>query len=350
MIEIDGSHGEGGGQLVRLACALAAITGTPIRLVNIRARRDPPGLAPQHLAAVQAVVTLCQGECEGLALRAREFTLRPGRIRSGEFRFDVGTAGSITLVLQALLPVALSAPGTVHMMVRGGTDVRAAPPLDYLRFVLLPLLARTGVRADLEVRQRGYYPRGGGEVALAVEPGRPRGLVLDAPGPLAAIGGALHVSNLPAHILERMADTARARLARFGTADLQLDLLSPDRAAGPGGACVLWAQTAHTLLAGAEVAQRGVPAEEIAARAARALAAELDAGATLDLHASDQLLIYLALAGERSHFLVREFSSHARTTAWLIEQFLPVRITATAGATGTGVEVELLPAGAGARN
>jgi RNA 3'-phosphate cyclase len=340
MIEIDGSYGEGGGQLVRLGCALAAITGTPIRLVNVRARRDPPGLAPQHLAAVQAVATLCDGECEGLTLRAREFTLRPGRIQSGEFRFDVGTAGSITLVLQALLPVALAASAAVRLTVRGGTDVRAAPPLDYLRFVLLPLLTRLGLRATLEVLQRGYYPRGGGEVTLAVEPGRPRGLVLDAPGSLAAIGGALHVSNLPVHILERMEGTACARLARFGTVELNVDLLGPDRAAGPGGACVLWAQTAHTLLGGAEVAQRGVPAEEIAARAAGALSAELDAGVTLDIHAADQLLIYLALAGGPSRFSAREFSSHARTTAWLIEQFLPVRITAAADAARTRIAVQ----------
>ena len=350
MIEIDGSHGEGGGQLVRMACALAAITTTPIRIRNIRARRDPPGLAPQHLAAVKAVAALCDGECAGLALRTGEFTLRPGRIRSGAFRFDIGTAGSITLVLQALLPVALAAPGAMRLRVRGGSDVRAAPPLDYLRFVLLPLLTRLGVRATLEVVQRGYYPRGGGEVELTVEPGRPLGLAIDAMDPVVELGGALHVANLPAHILERMERTARQRLARFGDAVLSVDLLGPDRAAGPGGACVLWARTAHTVLGGAEVAQRGVPAEEIAARAARALAAELEAGATLDLHASDQLLIYLAQAGERSRFVAREFSSHARTTAWLIEQFLPVRIAAAGNGQLTRVAIDPLPAGAGTRN
>lgn len=327
MIEIDGSHGEGGGQLARMACALAAITGRALRLRNVRARRDPPGLAPQHLAAVRAVAELCGAETEGLALRATDFTLRPGPLRSGLFRFDVGTAGSITLVLQALLPVALAAPAMVELRVRGGTDVRAAPPLDYLRYVLLPLLARLGVRARLEVVQRGYYPRGGGEALLTVEPGRINGIELDVPGPVEELGGALHVANLPAHILERMERTARERLARFGPVSLSVDLLSPDRAAGPGGATVLWARTAHTLLGGAEVAQRGIPAEEIAARAARGLSAELDAGVTLDLHASDQLLVYLALAGGHSHFTVREVTSHARTTAWLIEQFLPVRIT-----------------------
>jgi RNA 3'-phosphate cyclase len=329
MIEIDGAHGEGGGQLTRLACALAALTGQSVRLTGVRARRDPPGLAPQHLAAVQAVAALCGAVTQGLALRAREFAFMPGMIRGGEFRFDVGTAGSIPLVLQALMPVALAAPAPVTLRVRGGTDVRAAPPLDYLRHVLLPLLARLGVRATLDVVQRGYYPRGGGEVSLTVEPARLEGMALDECGALRELGGALHVANLPIHILERMEQAARARLARFGFAALTLDLLGPDRAVGPGGAVVLWARTAHSLLGGSAVAQRGVPAEAVATRAAQDLAVELEAGVALDIHAADQLLIYLALAGGASRFTAREFSPHAATTAWLIEQFLPVRITAS---------------------
>jgi len=340
MRTIDGSHGEGGGQLVRMACALAALTGMPIRLVNVRARRDPPGLAPQHLAAVKAVAVLCNADTEDLMSRTENFTFRPGTLRAGEFQFDVGTAGSIPLVLQALLPVALCAPGPVTLRITGGTDVRAAPPLDYLQFVLLPLLARLGAKFSLVVRRRGYYPRGGGMVEVRVEPGSLKPLVLDEPGPIEAIGGAVHVSNLPAHIAERMMRVARSKLARFGPESIAVDLLGTDRAIGPGGACVLWACCANTLLAGSEVAQRGIPAEEIASRAAGALATELDAGVSLDLHASDQVLIYLALAGGTSRFTVREYSSHARTTAWLVEQFLPVHITATMMASQCRIEVK----------
>lgn len=336
---IDGAYGEGGGQLVRMGCALAALTATPVQFIRVRAGREPPGLAPQHLAAVRAVAEMCGAQTEGLALRAQDFSFKPGVLRGGDFRFDVGTAGSITLVLQALLPVALAAPAAVRLRVRGGTDVRAAPPLDYLRHVLLPLLARLGVQATLTVHQRGYYPRGGGEVVLAVEPGRLQGLMLHEPGPIEALGGALHVANLPAHILERMERTARDRLAGFGPAALTPDLLGPDRAAGAGGACVLWARRQRCLLGSGEVAQRGVPAEEIAARAARALVAELDAGVTVDLHASDQLLVYLALAGANSQFTAREFSSHAHTTAWLIEQFLPMRIRAMPAGAGVLVSI-----------
>jgi RNA 3'-terminal phosphate cyclase (ATP) len=329
MLEIDGSHGEGGGQLVRMSCALAALTGKPITLVNVRARRDPPGLAPQHLAAVQAVAALCGAQTEGLAVRAGTFSLRPGKVQGGEYRFDVGTAGSITLVLQAVLPVALAAPEPVTLRIVGGTDVRAAPPLDYFRYVFLSLLRRLGLDVRATLMRRGYYPRGGGEVEVHVQPGTSGALVLDTPGALQELGGVAHVANLPAHIGERMQHTAAQILAEHGAARIETQQLGHHDAIGPGGAIVLWARTMHTLLGGSEVAQRGVPAERIAENAARALSEELRAHVTLDVHAADQLLIYLALAGQHSHFFARGFSTHARTIAWLIEQFLPVRITAT---------------------
>lgn len=342
MLVIDGSHGEGGGQLVRMACALSAITGTPFRLHDIRARRAPPGLAPQHLTAVRAVAELCAGDVEGLALRAREIAFRPGLLHPGDYRFDVGTAGSITLVLQACLPAAFAANGPVTLRVGGGTDVKAAPPLDYLRFVFLPLLRRMKLHAEIKVWQRGYYPRGGGRVEVAVAPGTPQPLVLERAGALEAVEGAAHVANLPSHIVERMQQTAARRLRDYPNVRITPDVLGHDRAAGTGGAIVLWARTAHTLLGAGEVAQRGVPAEHIAETAAQALRAELETGATLDLHAADQVLLYCALARGTSAFVARAWTSHAQTTAWLIEQFLPVRIRAVSH--GPLVRVEVAPA------
>ena len=169
MREIDGAWGEGGGQLIRTAVALAAITHTPIRVRHVRANRQPPGLAPQHLTAVRAVATLCGAETHGLEPRATAFEFAPGRIVAGEFRFDVGTAGSLTLLAQALLPVLASAPGPCTVRLIGGTDVRAAPPFDYFRQVLLAHLAALGVPVRCALRRRGYYPRGGGEIELATE-------------------------------------------------------------------------------------------------------------------------------------------------------------------------------------
>jgi RNA 3'-phosphate cyclase len=326
MLEIDGAHGEGGGQLVRTAVALAAVTGTPIRIRDVRARRDRPGLAAQHLTAVGAVATLCGARCEGLALRSPAFEFHPGRLRAGEHVFDVGTAGSLTLVLQALLPAMLRAPGPCRVRLTGGTDVRAAPPLDYFRRVLLPLLARLGIAVDCRVVRRGYYPRGGGKVEVATTPATPRPLALDAPGRLVRIDGLAHAGNLPAHIPERMRAAALARLgAGRAPVSVEARVLGADDAFGPGGAIVLWAECANTVLGAGRVAERGVPSEALGESAADELAADLEAGAALDVHAADQLPVYLALAGGESTFTVREVSLHAATALWLIGQFLPVR-------------------------
>jgi len=340
MREIDCSHGEGGGQVVRTACALSAITREPLRLINIRARRKSPGLAPQHLTAVAAVAALCAAETEGLALRSPELIFRPGELRGGEFRFDIGTAGSVTLVLQALLPAALHAGTPVHIRLIGGTDVLAAPPLDYLRFVLLPLLARMGAPVELTVRRRGYYPRGGGEISVVVTPARLTGVRLEAAGAVREICGIAHVANLPDHIAKRMREVSHRMLADLAPLAIESESLGRAQAIGTGGAIVLWARTAHTLLGGAEVAQRGVPAEQIATTAAQMLRDDLTSGATLDIHAADQLPIYLALAQGPSCFLTRELSSHAQTTLWLIEQFLPLRVNVRPWGSGTRVDLE----------
>jgi RNA 3'-phosphate cyclase len=331
MLAIDGAYGEGGGQLVRTAVALAAITGTPVRLANVRAKRDKPGLAPQHLAAVRAVASVCGAECAGLELRSQAFTFAPGPLRGGTFRFDVGTAGSVTLVLQALLPVLACAPEATRVTVVGGTDVRAAPPLDYLAHVLLALLDRMGVRVSLRALRRGYYPRGGGEVEAAVSPARPSPLVVEGEHEPSRIDGLAHVGNLPAHIAERMRAAALARLGAM-PANVGTSVLGGDEAIGQGGAIVLWARTDESVLGAGRVAERGVRAETIGDAAGGELAADLAAGAALDVHAADQLLVWLALAGG-GRFTAREITSHVRTAIWLIDQFLPVRFeVATSGA------------------
>jgi RNA 3'-phosphate cyclase len=343
MLEIDGAYGEGGGQLVRTACALSALSGRALRLVNIRARRSPPGLAPQHLAAVRAVAALCGAETEGLALRAGELVFRPGPIQAGEFRFDVGTAGSIVLVLQACLPVALAAPALVQMTVTGGSDVRAAPPLDYFRHVFMPMLARLGLSVELTVRRRGYYPRGGGEIEVRVAPARPRAVDVVEPGAVRAIRGVAHCANLPAHVATRMAEAARRMLSSPIQADIEKQVLTRDQAIGAGGAIVLWVERGDTRLGASAVAERGVPAERLGETAARALEAEIESGASLDVHTADQLLVYLARAPGRSRFRVREWSTHAHTMRWLLEQFLPVRIATAADGLLTRVEVQPRP-------
>jgi len=324
MIELDGCHGEGGGQLVRTAVALAALTGKPLLLSNVRANRDKPGLAAQHLAAVRAVASLCDARCDGLVLGSRSFSVSP-RCKSsgGELRVDVGTAGSVTLVLQALLPVLLAAGGPSRAVVTGGTDVRQAPSWDYFCEVLLFLLGRMRVRVRASLARRGYYPRGGGEVTLEVQPGALAPLGLTEPPTAWRICGEAHVANLPVSIAERMREAARAALARESF--IRARVLAREEAAGTGGAITVWAASDAARIGACRVAQRGVRAEALGEAVGHELAADLASGATLDTHAADQILIYLALAEGDSSFSVREVTSHARTAMWLISQFLAVR-------------------------
>ena len=330
MLQIDGSYGEGGGQLLRTAAALAAITGRAFHLVNVRAKRDKPGLAPQHLAALRAAATLCDARCEGLELRSQDFSFAPGDLRGGEFRIDVGTAGSLTLVLQALLPAMLCAPAPSRVIVTGGTDVRAAPPLDYFRHVILGLLRIMGARIECRVMRRGYYPRGGGEVEVAVQPCRLRALELGMPGALRSLEGLAHVANLPLSIAGRMRKSALAALGRTSEPDeIETAALGRDAAFGSGGAIVCWARLQHTVLGAGRVAERGLRAEALGDVVGAELRADLAAGVSLDQHAADQMLVYLGLAG--GSFSVRVLSNHARTGMWLIEQFMPVRFDVATG-------------------
>lgn len=327
-VAIDGSFGEGGGQLSRYAVALAAISGRPLYLRNIRARRAKPGLMAQHLTALRAAAAVGGGVLEGAELGATEIYYEPGRIRGDEYHFDVGTAGSIVLVLQALLPVALHADGPVHLSITGGTDVRMAPPVDYLRLVFLPWLARMGVKVPIESIRHGYYPKGGGLVQLRVEPcSSPRPLLVEEPGALWRISGVSHVAHLPLHIPERMAAAASAVLADFDAVQIETRVLGDTEAFGTGGAIVLTAETENSVLGAATVAERGVPAERLGKDAGYSLRAELEVGAAIDIHACDQLLIYAAQAQGTSRFAVRKVSEHTSTVMWLVEQFLPVRFS-----------------------
>lgn len=338
MLEIDGAWGEGGGQLIRTAVALAAITRTPIRVRNVRAARRPPGLAPQHLAVVRAVAALCEATASGLELRAGAFDFMPGPLVAGDFCFDVGTAGSVTLLAQALAPVLVHAPGPCRATLIGGTDVRATPPFDYFRHVFLRHLAALGVTVRCDLRRRGYYPRGGGEVEIRSTPARPHSHHFGAPQPLRSIEGCAHIDHLPAHIAARMGDAARSQLCQEPQIAVEVDAAS----ACPGGAIVLWTRGAGSALGAGRVAERGVRAETLGDAVGKELALDLASGAALDVHAADQLLIWLALAVGESTFTTREVTQHARTAMWLIEQFVPVRFTFEPSAPLVNVRVQPL--------
>ncbi len=323
MIEIDGSHGEGGGQLLRTAVALSAITRTPVALNRIRAGRPNPGLAAQHLTALRAVAELATAEVQGLEIGSAEMTFTPGGLVGGDHSFDVGTAGSVTLVLQACLPVAFAAKASTHLRIVGGTDVKWSPPLDSFAKVFLPWIRRMGGQADLLSHRRGYYPRGGGEVEISVQPTVAWSPVrLSEPGAVERVRGIAHISNLSDDVARRMKDAALRRLHGMPDPKIEERIYPGEDAVGQGGAVVLWAEREHTLLGADALAERGKTAERVGEEAAERLEAEVLSGATVDMHAADQIIPYLALADGPSSFLVREVSGHLRTMAWLIPQFL----------------------------
>ena len=341
MIDVDGSHGEGGGQLLRMAVALSALTETPVRVVRIRAGRPAPGLAAQHVTAIHAIAALCAAESTGVAVGASSIEFRPGKLTPGRLSFDVGTAGSVTLVLQALLPVAAATAGPVHVHLVGGTDVRWSPPIDYFSRVFLALLRSLGAHIDAEVPRRGYYPRGGGLVDAVIEPTRTWSPFRnpEASG-TRRVRGIAHVSNLPEDVPKRMAHAAFRRL--HGIADVKIEqrVYHGEDAIGQGGALVLWAETDAGLLGADSLAERGKSSERVGEEAAASLGAEIESRTTLDLHLADQLLIYLARADGPSEFRVRAVSGHMETMMWLIPQFVPCRFAVAREAGGWKVSVE----------
>lgn len=339
LLTIDGSHGEGGGQILRSALTLSALLGRPIRLENIRARRRRPGLRPQHLTAVRAVAQVCDAELEGDAPDSRTLTFVPRRSpQAGDYYFDVldaaqgGSAGAVSLILQAvLLPLALT-EGDSTITLEGGTHVAWSPPIHYLQQVYLPTLARLGARASVELERWGWYPRGGGRVTCRIEglgaavSERPLSpLQLTERGGLRRIVGISATSNLPAHIGRRQRDRAVKLLRSHGfKPEIEIvDVPSP----GPGTCVFLWAEFKGNAVAGfTGYGRLRKPAEKVAEEAARAFLAYRRSGGAVDRYLADQLILPLALAEGESRFTTGKVTDHLRTNAWLAEQFLPVRV------------------------
>lgn len=326
LLEIDGTHGEGGGQILRTALALAVVLRRGVRLRGIRARRPKPGLQPQHLTAVRALAAVSGAEVRGDAFDSTELTFVPGALRAGEYRFDVGatrgSAGSVTLLFQALL-LALAHAGThSRLTLVGGTHVPWSPSAPYITEIFLPALEATGVRARLTLRRPGWYPAGGGEVAVEVEPAPPgRGLVLEKPPAAARVTGVSIVSRLPASIAERQRARALERLGAAGI-EATIDVETDSRAVGPGTALFIGVRGCAGFTS---LGRRGLRAEAVADAAVDAYLAWRASGAAIDEHLADQLVPFLAVSPARSRLLCPALTPHLRTVAWVVEQFLPVR-------------------------
>ncbi len=328
-LEIDGSMGEGGGQILRTALALSLHLQRPIHLVRIRARRRRPGLRRQHLACVLAAARLSQARVAGAAIGSQEITFVPGPLRPGRYTFDIGTAGSTTLLLQALLPPLLLAPGPCHLTLKGGTHNPKAPPFEFLDRVLVPLLRRMGAKVALTLRRPGFYPKGGGILESRIDPvARLRPIDLPERGEIRRIGARAIVADLPRHIGEREL-AVLARELPLAAADLALEELTN---CGIGNVVMVTVRSRHITELFTGFGERGKKAEDVAGELACQVKAYLAAGVPVGPHLADQLLVPMALAGG-GRFLTLPPTRHTTTNVQVIERFLPLRfdLETTAG-------------------
>jgi RNA 3'-terminal phosphate cyclase (ATP) len=347
MLEIDGAQGEGGGQVLRTALTLSALTGQAVCIFNVRAGRRNPGLAPQHLAGVLAAASICRGEVDGAELGSQEVTFRPqARPTPGAYTFDVqqvaerGSAGAVTLILQAvLLPLAL-ADGESHLTLHGGTHVNWSPPVDYVRDVLLPTLARMGVEAEIELVRWGWYPKGGGEVRVVIRGGaKLRGVDLSERGMLRRVRGVAAASNLPSHIPQRISN-------RFNNLLREADLpggVDAIRAGGPstGTGAFVMADYQGARAGFSALGERGKPSEQVAGEAFEALLAHHREGSALDPHLPDQLIVAMSLAEGPSSLTTGQITLHLLTNVAVIGRFVERTIQVEGGLGSPGrVSVE----------
>lgn len=336
MIELDGSEGEGGGQILRSALSLAICTQQAFRITHIRGNRDPPGLKRQHVTAVRAAAEICDGDATGVEVGSRELTFRPGRLRPGRYSLAIGTAGSCTLVLQTLLPPLLTAGEASVVRIMGGTHNKGAPPFEFLQRAFVPLLARMGAKIELELRSHGFYPRGGGEIVARVMPAtRLTALELHERGEEVRAYAEAWLAALPLHIAQRELAIIGRRLN--WPAD-QLIVRGLPNDVGPGNAVTITMEYANVTEVVTGFGERGVRAETVAANVASEARDYLVSQAPVGIHLADQLLLPMAL-GEGGSYSALAISDHLRSNALVIGRFTSRRVTVSRSDIGYRVSI-----------
>lgn len=334
-IRIDGSYGEGGGQILRTALSLSLVTGKSFRIDRIRAGRQKPGLLRQHLTSVLAVAEVGQAKVEGAVLGSQELSFEPGRVRAGDYKFAVGTAGSGTLVFQTILPALMFAEGPSRVVIEGGTHNEMAPPFPFLARTFLPLLERMGPKVELQLERHGFYPAGGGRFRATIQPVEAlKPLRLGARGEITGRKVRATVANLPRHIAEREVETASG-LLNWGA---ETHAVEPHcESNGPGNIVMVEIGSGEVTEIFSAFGKLGVSAEQVGEMAAREAREYLSTQAVAGEHLTDQLLLPMALAGSGC-FTAQKLNSHAQTNMAVIGQFLPVSFTTTEQETFTMVE------------
>lgn len=306
MIEIDGSTGEGGGQVLRTALSVACVLEKDVRISNIRKGRGVPGLRAQHLTVCNLLAEITGAKMQGERMGSTEIIFEPGKIAGGDYRFDIGTAGSCTLLLQAALPVLAHAKKECSLEITGGTHVQHAPTFEYFSNVFLPAVRKFGVHAEARMGRAGFYPKGGGKIILKTKHSELKGCLLERES--CATDYSIISSGIPPHVAERE--------------EKGLKKIFPDAqgkkensaAASPGNALSVWSG----MHGASSLGEIGKPAEKVAKEACDALFGSLQSGAAVDARLADQLLIYAALAEGKTAFTTPQFTSHLSTNAEIL--------------------------------
>jgi len=328
VIEIDGSEKGGSGTILRLSVAFSAVIQEPVHIFNIRENRPKPGLKPQHLEAVLTAAKLCNADVKGATIDSREIWFKPNSIKGGSFEAEIGTAGSIPMLLMTVLPICTQAREKVELHIsKGGTDVSHSPTINYMRFVLLPVLHHMGLRATVDVKKYGYYPKGMGEVTVSVEPCKNlKPICLERFGAFQKIRGVSVCTFLAdRRVAARQADAAREYLNGKG---FETDIQVVNDTSNPlqkGSSLTLWAETDTGVILGSDaIGELKKTSEAVGKEAAEKLLAEISVQPTVDIHLADLLIPYMALAQGNSSFLARMLTEHLQTNIWVSERILNV--------------------------
>ena len=318
---IDGSTGEGGGQILRTSLALACITGKSLHIENIRAARRNPGLAKQHLAAVQAACQICDVQCHGAVISSKVLYFQPGLIRGGDFHFDIGSAGSASLVIQTILPALFLADKPSTVTVTGGTHNPWAPPFDFLCETFLQAIATAGFQASCRLIKHGFFPAGGGKIAFDIQPWQQKpGQVINICQPMQdpQVYARIYIAKLPAHIAQRQEKL-------FLQSDLNIQNIEHIEVTNSVGAgnCVMIRLCASRTAVFTAFGMKGRPSEQVVSEVVSLAKDFLASGAAIDRFLADQLLIYMAIT-QAGCYTTNELSTHLQTNMEIIKKFLPV--------------------------
>ncbi|MEM3195334.1 MAG: RNA 3'-terminal phosphate cyclase [Metallosphaera sp.] len=319
MIELDGSFGEGGGQILRTSLALSCLTGKGFKITNIRAKRKNPGLQPQHLSSVELMKAICSARVKGDELNSTVLVFEPEEIKEGDFTIDIGTAGSISLVAITALPVMINRK--ITLKIRGGTDVPHSPPIDYLRLILIPILEKAGIKGEIGLVRRGHFPKGDGEAVFSFFNAKISEVNLTEFGKLSEIAGISHSTSLPPHVAKRQ---IQGTLRILNQLKVPTKIIEDTETTGTVGSGIVLAARGDSVIGSSSLGERGVSAEKIGENAAKDLISELSSGAAVDSHMSDILITLSSLTN--LDYIGSSFTLHAMTNLEVVKRFVRVNV------------------------